>query len=451
MTNEDIQQIDVNTLLKILDHSSDEIYVFDKNRRIIYVNKMCERHYGVTPNELIGKSNDELLAKGYWSPSIIPAIFKEKKIMTLKQTTYLGIELITTAIPILNQDDEVEMVVCTARKLDYKEIELTKSTENTKEQSFSSDLITNSPKMREIIRFCKKIASVDVTVLIQGESGTGKGVIANLIHKNSKRKNAPFVSINCAAIPENLLEAELFGYAEGAFTGADKKGKKGLLEVANNGTIFLDEIGEMSPKIQAKLLHVIQERQFFPVGGRELKKVDIRIIAATNQPLQKLVEKREFREDLFYRLNVIEIQLPPLRERKEDLLPLTYYFLNKFNAKYGLNRLLSQEAVDIIQRYSWPGNVRQLENVIERLVVIGDDIIKPVHLPAAIMNEVQDSVIDDYPGSLDAAIEALKKHLITQSYQKHKSTRKVAKDLSISQPRVNDEGVPAHRAGSIVR
>lgn len=436
MNSNAINEISIDLLKKILDHSSDEIYVFDKHRRVIYVNKMCQKHYGVNPEELIGKSNDEIVAKGYWSPSIIPMIFEEKKPMLVRQTTYIGAELLTQAIPILNEQGEVEMVICTARQVDYKEVESSGDRKDSSTQPFQG-FITNSPKMKELLRFAKKVADVDTTVLIHGESGTGKGILANYIHQLSKRKEHPFVTINCAAIPEELLESELFGYVGGAFTGANKSGKPGLIEVANNGTLFLDEIGEISPKIQAKLLHVIQDRQFIPIGSREPKKVDIRIIAATNRSLQKMVEKGQFREDLYYRLNVIDLKIPPLRERPEDILPLTNYFLNKFNKKYGTQRILSPDVLNMIQKYSWPGNVRQLENVMERLVVISDDIITPSSLPEVILNSVDQNSPYLYPNSLDLAIEEVTKQLITNAYAKYGSTRKVAKELSISQSRAS--------------
>lgn len=436
MDSKGISEISIDILKEILDHSSDEIYVFDKHRRVIYVNKMCQKHYGVNPEELIGKSNDEILAQGYWSPSIIPMIFEEKKPMLVRQTTYIGIELITNAIPILNDQGEVEIVICTARQVDYKEVDIPGEGAGSSPQDIQG-LITNSPKMKELLHFAKKVAEVDTTVLIQGESGTGKGILANYIHNLSKRKEHPFVTINCAAIPEDLLESELFGYVGGAFTGANKGGKQGLIEVANKGTLFLDEIGETSPKIQAKLLHVIQDRQFIPVGSREAKRVDIRIIAATNRPLQKMVEKGQFREDLYYRLNVIDLKIPPLRERPEDLLPLTNYFLNKFNKKYGTQRILSPDVMTIIQKYSWPGNVRQLENVIERLVVISDDIITPTSLPDVILNSVDQKTPYLYPASLDLAIEEVTKQLITKAYARLGSTRKVAKELAISQSRAS--------------
>jgi TyrR family helix-turn-helix protein len=229
----------------------------------------------------------------------------------------------------------------------------------------------------------------------------------------------------------------LFGYFQGAFTGANKAGKMGLIEAANNGTLFLDEIGEVPLKVQAKLLQVIQDRQFLPVGGTEVKQVDIRIIAATNRDLLKMVENKQFREDLYYRLNVIDVKIPPLRERPEDIIPLTYYFINRFNKKYQVDRLISQETLEILSNYSWPGNVRQLENVMERSVITTESIINPGDLPEIIHQHAKPGSPDTPWSSLDAAIEEVERKLVTKSYRKWKSSRKVAADLQISQTRAS--------------
>lgn len=436
------QTLEINTeiLMNILDHSSDEIFVLDKDGRIVYVNRTCERHYGLKPSEVIGKLNSEFVAKGYWGPSVIPIVVKEKKPVTIKQTTYIGGELITTAIPILNSNHEIELIVTTAHEQNFKTLYMPaeESVEDVKDtQPLIENIITNNEGMKTLIKFSRKVAKVDTTVLIQGESGTGKSVLASYIHKMSRRKHGPFLALNCAAIPDELLESELFGYSQGAFTGANRGGKKGLLEAANNGTVFLDEIGEISPKIQAKLLQVVQERQFLPVGGREVKTVDIRIIAATNQNLSQMVEKKQFREDLYYRLHVIDLKLPPLRERKEDIIPLAYYFLNKLNQKYQSSHIISQEALDTLEDYDWPGNVRQLENVMERLVITSDGVIQLPDLPEVILQNAKPKGHRSYSSSLELALEEFEKEMVIHSYQKHKSTRKVASDLNISQTKAS--------------
>lgn len=427
-------EITVETLKKILDNSSDEIFVLDSQQRIVFVNSVCEKHYGLKPEDVVGKYNAELYAKGYWKPSIVPLVFKEKKTISIKQTTYLGAELLTTAVPIFNDQNEIELVVATSQELQtFKSIR--KERESNSTVTTTTTPITNCTKMKDILKVCEKIAKVDSTLLIQGESGTGKGVLAQYIHDISNRKSQTFLKINCAALPGDLLESELFGYAGGSFTGASKYGKKGLLEIAHQGTLFLDEIGEMPLSLQAKLLQVIQEKQFLPIGGHELKTVDVRIISATNRDLVEMVRNGQFREDLFYRLNIIDIHLPPLRERREDIIPLTYNFLYKFNKKYEVNKIISQQCLDIFSSYQWPGNIRQLENVMERLVVTSDSIIERDDLPELITNNTLPNVPYSLPANLDDALEHVKETLVIQSYKKYRSSRKVAKDLNISQTR----------------
>ncbi len=434
-------EMTLEALLKILDHSSDEIFVLDGEQRILYVNQACERHYGLKPTDVIGKYNVDLFEKGYWKPSIVPEVYKRKKPCYMKQQTYIGAELMTCAIPLLNDEGEIELVVITSTESQtyrmLKAKETNDESKTTQEDGETDRIVTNSGKINRILTFCKKVAPTDSTILIQGESGTGKGVLAHFIHRISKRKSGPFLTINCAAIPEELLESELFGYSKGAFTGASKTGKPGLIEAADGGTVFLDEIGEMPLALQAKLLQVIQDKQFIPIGGSEMKKVDIRIIAATNQDLIKMVNDKRFREDLFYRLNVIDIHLPPLRERKEDIIPLTYNFLNKFNKKYHENKVISEECLNILIHYSWPGNVRQLENLIERLVVISDSVIQVADLPDIITDNVGQVTQLALPTSLDKAIDETKRILIRKSYQTYKSSRKVAQDLDISQTKAS--------------
>jgi two-component system response regulator AtoC len=235
----------------------------------------------------------------------------------------------------------------------------------------SADPVDGSPQMRAIRTVIENIADTDATILIRGESGVGKDLVARAIHTASGRREAPFVKVNCAAIPSGLLESELFGHEKGAFTGAHRR-KPGQFEYANKGTIYLDEIAELPLALQAKLLHVLQDFRFSRVGGQGLIDVDTRVIAATNRDLERAMARGEFREDLYYRLNVVEIRVPPLRERKEEIPLLTSWFLSKFNEQYGRKKQLSPETIAHLTKYSWPGNVRELENVIRRMVVLAD-------------------------------------------------------------------------------
>ncbi len=298
------------------------------------------------------------------------------------------------------------------------------------------NIIGISKKALEVKRICKLLAKTDSTVLIVGESGTGKEIHASAIHNASKRSGGPFIKINCGAIPSNLIESELFGYDEGAFTGAKKGGKKGKFELADGGTIFLDEIGEMPLDMQVRLLRVIQEKELERVGGNTLKKIDIRIIAATNIDLEEAVEQGKFRRDLYYRLNVMKVEIPPLRERKEDIELLADSLRVKVASKLGLYvEGISKIAVDILKSYNWPGNIRELENVIERAINLLDSeslIIEPKHLPKSIVKNKYKNTFHE-ERKLSEIIENVEKRTIERCLKENKwNKKKVAKILGIS-------------------
>ncbi|MGS0744678.1 sigma 54-interacting transcriptional regulator [Syntrophomonas erecta subsp. sporosyntropha] len=303
----------------------------------------------------------------------------------------------------------------------------------------SDKYVFKSHKAKDLIDLVMRLGQVDSTVLITGESGVGKEIIVEILHSNSIRKDKPMVSINCGAIPESLLESELFGYESGAFTGAKKGGKMGLFEIANGGTIFLDEIGELPLQLQVKLLRVIQEREITRVGGTKPIKVDVRIIAATNRDLWEMVLKDQFRRDLFYRLNVVPVNVPPLRERKEEIPALASHFMHLFNSKYELNKRLDSSVITKLINYDWPGNIRELENVIERAVVTyPGDVIYDICLPES--NDESDGCLQMKNSSaipkLKSAVENLEKHLIENALKRCGSTRKAAAVLGVSQPTV---------------
>lgn len=320
------------------------------------------------------------------------------------------------------------------------------------ETNTQNKLIYRSRSMNDIISILPRLATVDSTVLITGDSGVGKEVVANYIHENSPGGDNPFIKINCASIPEALLESELFGYEQGAFTGAGKKGKAGLFELANEGTLFLDEIGDMPLQLQGKLLRVLQEGEFIRIGGQKPIRVKVRIIAATNQNLEERVRENLFRRDLFYRLNVIPINIPPLRDRKEDIFPLIQHFLAEFSSKFNMKKVLSQGVINILEEYSWPGNVRELKNIVERLVVISnsqeinletipgyikDSFVKQKK-PAFIFHEDGDS---DHGGEgiipLKEAVMQTESHLIQKAAQQCSNLTQMAQLLGVNQSTVS--------------
>lgn len=299
----------------------------------------------------------------------------------------------------------------------------------------SERIVARSESMKEIIAAAARLARFDSTVLITGESGTGKELIANLIHENSDRRKGPFIKVNCGAIPGNLLESELFGYDHGAFTGARKGGKTGLFEIANGGTIFLDEIGDLPINLQPKILRVLQNREIMRVGGHKALPIDVRIITATNRDLEKMVESREFREDLYYRLNVVPVHIPPLRERKEDIVPLARHFTAIINKKHKTNKSLSPEILESLIIYDWPGNVRELQNIIENIMVTSsDEVVTRKNLPPQLIKSGPDCQDISIAGimPLQYAVENVEKQILEKAYQKYNSTRQMAKVLQVS-------------------
>jgi len=294
-------------------------------------------------------------------------------------------------------------------------------------------IILNSESMKQVVKLAIKVARVDSSVLITGETGVGKEVLARVVHKHSCRVNGPFIKLNCGAIQAELVESELFGYEAGAFTGARREGKPGLIELADGGTLFLDEIGDLPLNLQVKFLRVLQEREIQRVGGIETKEVDFRLIAATNKPLEDLVKQKKFRKDLFYRLDVVPMTIPPLRERKEDILPLALFFLNKFSQRYGLSMRISPEVITVLLNNDWPGNVRELENTIERLLVTSDTDVVPDYLmhKSSSSKDCSKSRLN-----LREILNQTEKHLILQAFEQCKTTREMAEVLGISQSAV---------------
>ncbi len=314
---------------------------------------------------------EELRQQGYNIPVIIMTAFSDIKMAV--RAMKLGAEDF-----IVKPLDLEQLEVSVAKAL--KNFDLRRNYDILTERltlEQPSEIIGNCEQLREVLKRAKIVASYDSTVLIVGETGTGKELLAKYIHKNSKRAKGPFIAINCGAIPKELAESEFFGYERGAFTGATEKFKQGRFEMAHHGTIFLDEISELSLELQVKLLRILQERTFYRLGGNKEISVDVRVIASTNRNLEELVEKAQFREDLFYRLNVARLELPPLRERGDDIMLLASAFVEEFNKKFGKNvKGFTNEAVQILRNYHWKGNVRELRNVIERVVLLeADEII----------------------------------------------------------------------------
>lgn len=445
-------ELDYKMLKKILDNAHDEIYVTNAEGTVIYVNNAFEKHCGIKPEDVIGKSSREISRKKCWTPRLSPLVFKKNTTLTIEQKTCMGKTLLTTAVPVYDEHGNIEMVIENSRDMTDAEglkyeLEISKQLltryklevdQLRKKELDSEDLVCKSTRLKHLLETSRRIAMTDSTILLTGESGTGKGVFARYIHKASNRNEGPFISINCAAIPAELMEAELFGYSGGSFTGANEKGKIGLIELAKEGTLFLDEIAELPIRLQAKLLHALQEKKYFMVGGREEKTVNCRIVTATNRNLQDMLKKGEFREDLYYRLNIFEIEIPPLRERQDDIMVLVNFFLERFNDKYQASHRISSRCLDVFHNYSWPGNVRELENTIERLVVmVSDEVIDEHDLPKNIRDGSMPMLNLSTEQSLDDTLEEVEKNLILKAYEEFGSSYAVARALKTSQSKVS--------------
>lgn len=433
----------------IMDQCFDLIAIIDKNGMPIKVSKSCSKLFGFSHEEIVNTPVQKLESKGILNKSVTVEVLRDRKRRSLIQDTHAGRRLMVTGIPMFNESNEFVGVLNISQ--DITEIErLNKRLDETqtildwyrdevrKKQIIDKEMIIGkSEVMKNVIDTVKQVVNFETTVLLQGETGVGKGLLAKTIHQMSYRSNEPFIQVNCGAIPENLLESELFGYEKGAFTGASKQGKKGLFETANNGTIFLDEIGEMPLHLQVKLLNVIQEKEIYRIGGNKPIKIDVRIISATNRDLKNQVEEGTFREDLFYRLNVLPIYIPPLRERYEDLPVFINTFLDKYNRKYNVSRVLDSSAYSALESYHWPGNIRELENTIERLTITcNENIIKDSNVLKIIKPHKQTKYNINKIMPLKEAKEELEKELILLALKKYKTTRKVGEALDIDQSTV---------------
>ncbi|MFL8785003.1 sigma-54 interaction domain-containing protein, partial [Clostridioides difficile] len=465
--------LDLEFYQKILEASHDEICVSDDKGIIIYCNKAFEENYGLKKEDILGKNVSFLEDSGYSTKSPIPIVLKTKTKFSLEQDTQTGKKLIITATPIFDENGHLEFTVENCR--DITELNNIKNKlEDTKKQvkKYKSEVetlyrtalriedtvIMDGIVMRPIINTVNHVSKTDVSVLLLGESGTGKSSLARYIHHNSNRSNGPFITINCATISPQLLESELFGYTSGAFTGASTKGKVGLVELANGGTLFLDEIGDIPQNLQAKFLQLIQDRTFTPVGSLKNKKVDIRIISATNVDLVSKVKEKKFREDLYYRLNVIEIKLPPLRERRDNLVEIIKYYFNRYSSDFNLNKTISKEAMDAIANYRFPGNIRELQNIIQKILLTCTDnhitiddlpniLTKNIHITnngnKTHISQINKVIISDSKSTnyknknFDTLIKEYEKNIILDAYEKFGSSYKVAKHLEISQSKAN--------------
>ncbi len=441
---------------EIGDHLYDGIYIADGEGKTMYVNKAYTRITGIEAHEVVGRYVAELMLDRLYKNAVTPEVIRTKKqVNAMAESLRNGIKMLITGNPIFDRDGNVKKVVVIDREMsDLLEMkaeldasqEKMKAVEHDKNKKkeeiehlrklhFGKTLIARSQQMEKVVASINQIARLDVTVLITGETGVGKEVVANAIRVNSAREKGPFVKVNCAAIPATLLEAELFGYEKGSFTGATTTGKMGMFELADKGTLLLDEIGEMSLELQSKLLRVIQHKEVNRIGGTRPIQTDVRILSSTNCDLKELVRQGKFREDLYYRLNVFPIVIPPLRERREDIELLVRHFLAMFNTKYAKAVVIEPGGMQILQRYDWPGNVRELQNIVERIVIISEAALTVSGSRIAGLLDMEPFILDesaDHMG-LYELVEETERRMIEKALQLAGSTRKAAAMLKIDQ------------------
>jgi PAS domain S-box-containing protein len=442
-------------LQDIIESSYDGIWITDGKGYTLHLNSSYERISGLKKEEVLGRHMQELVDEGYFSDSVTLHVLKKKERVTIMhEIRRTSKRVLITGNPIFNEQGEIERVVTNVR--DITELLMLKQELEDKEREaaryhnelvqlragyIDKDLVVESQQMRQIYDLATWVGQVDSTVLILGESGVGKEVVARTIVRSSERRDEAFIKVNCGAIPESLLESELFGYEKGSFTGADRKGKLGMFELAHKGTLLLDEVAEIPLNLQVKLLRAIQEQEIMRVGGTKPIKLDVRLIAASNKDLDALVKSGKFREDLYYRLNVIPIVVPPLRERPEDIPPLIEYFLCKYNDRYKMQKAIKPEVVERLRHYGWPGNVRELQNIVERMVVLTRDQVIGLHnLPLQIKTLVDEEKLFHVEVSetisLKDALFQVEKRLILKAIQKYGTTRRAAEALGVDQSTV---------------
>jgi PAS domain S-box-containing protein len=383
MAHDKALDLDKTVLIKILDNIFMNIMVTDGTGNIIYTNHRSASLYGMKRNELIGMNVRKLVDDGFLSRSQSLSVLETGREDIGFNITAQGSNLSGYSVPLFDENGNIEYVITSSSERGALDrfagaVDAERMADNYKGAvnyilgfgHGTKELIIKSKVMQDLMKKLRQIIRTDSTIVLRGESGVGKDIIATYIHANSDRADEPFIPVNCAAIPRELMEAEFFGYSKGAFTGASRTGKMGLFEISHKGTLFLDEIGDLPLNLQGKLLRTLEDKMTRRIGSDHMIKVDVRIIAATNKDLEKMVEDQTFREDFYYRLNVMSVDIPPLRDRSEDIAPLAELFLRQYNEKFNMNKRLSPDVFAAFQTYQWKGNVRELKNIIERLMIV---------------------------------------------------------------------------------
>jgi PAS domain S-box-containing protein len=439
----------------IIDSSDDGLWICDADGTVLRINAASERINMIRAETVVGRNMREIIKEGFIDRSVTLAVIASGRRRNMIQRTHSGRKLMVTGNPVFNRKGEMIRVVANERdmtEIDALQRELEEQVaikDQMQNQMLEMQLMAHnanrvvafSPNMIKTLHQAFKLSRVDTTVLLLGESGAGKGVVADLIHQHSDRASQPMIKINCGAIPETLVETELFGYEKGAFTGADQRGKAGHLELAHQGILFLDEIAELPPSSQVKLLRFLEDGRIARVGGTTSRKLDVRILCATNQDLSDMVARGSFRQDLYYRLHVIPLRVPPLRDRKDCILPLIQHFLDRFSERLGLDKppRISRRAMDVLMTYPYPGNVRELMNLCERMVVMAEGRrLDLADLPTAVTAAAAgdgDACAEAIPeGShLPAMLAAVERRILTEARTRYGSQARMARALGVNQ------------------
>jgi len=438
----------------IIESSYDGLYITDGEANTLRVNQAYERISGLKREDLIGRNMRDLVQEGVLDRSVTLEVLRLREPVTIMQDIAGDKHVIVTGNPFFDKNGDISLVVTNVRDITelnqlHLELEETRKISSRYQEELeqlqklefaSHELIAKSDAFRATLKQAVKVSQVDATVLITGESGVGKSLLARLIHKMSQRKDGPFVKISCGAIPENLMESELFGYEKGAFTGARTGGKAGLLEVGNGGTVFLDEIGELPLNLQVKLLDVLEDKEVTRLGGTTPRSMDLRLITATSRDLKQMVREKNFREDLFFRLNVIPLHIPPLRERKEAIIPLIDHFLQESIEATGNRKSISPEVYETLVKYPFYGNVRELMNMVERMAILSDEhVINLKDLPPGVKEISRSSLYGESGESLPLreAVAKFEEEIIREAISTHGTISKAAQILRVNQSTVS--------------
>lgn len=442
----------IGELEAIINSSTEGLWICDGEANVLRMNPASERIHDVKAEEIIGRNMQELVDEGFIDKSVTLEVIKVREVVSILQYSEKGRKLVITGTPVFDPNDKLIRVVSTMRDITLietlqRELEEQEAMRNQLSSHMlelqnmeleSRRVIAKSPCMLKTLRQAIKVGSVDSSVLLLGESGVGKGIIAEIIHKNSHRSEKPLIRINCGAIPDSLIESELFGYEKGAFTGARSSGKPGYLELADGGTLFLDEIAELPSPSQVKLLRFLEDGRITRLGETRSRTVDVRILAATHRNLEEMIGQGKFRLDLYYRLKVVPINVPAVRERRDCILPLIQHYIEFFGTKNGIYKRLTRAALDALLSYPYPGNVRELMNICERLVVMSEtDWIDLKDLPSDIIPHVNEVPIDATEWmkgmTLQQAMDTLERKMLTNSLKQDGNQRSIAAALGVNQ------------------